>query len=101
MKKQGITLLALLAFSVTVSAGLAFDDKKMSTSKDEIRLQKTGDKICSAIKIGCEKTAKALEKAGKKTKKTLESAAAKTNQALEKAEKKIQGKFHDKSNGSK
>ena len=101
MKRQIILISALPALTVTVNAGLAFDDKQGSTAKKGGKLQKSGDNICSAVEIALDKTGKALEKAGNKTSQALGIAADKTSQALERAGKKIQFWFDDKPNASK
>ena len=101
VKRQIILIWALLALIVTVDAGLAFDDKQGSPAKKGAKLQKSGDHICSAVKIALDKTGKAFEKAGNKTGQALGIAADKTSQGLEKAGKKIQGWFDDKPNTSK
>jgi len=101
MKRQIILISALLALTVTVNAGLAFDDKQDSTTKKGGKLHKSGADICSAVEIALDKTGKALEKAGNKTGQALGIAADKTSQALTKAGKKIQGWFDDKRNASK
>ena len=101
MKKQIIMISALLALTVTASAGLAFDDKQGSTSKNDGKPQKAGDNICSTVEIGLDKTGKAFEKAGNKTGQALGIAVDKTSQALERAGKKIQSWFDDNPNASK
>ena len=101
VKRQIILISVLLALTVTVNAGLAFDDKQDSTTKRDGNLHKSGADICSAVEIALDKTGKALEKAGNKTSQALEIAADKTSQALARAGKKIQGWLDNKSNASK
>ncbi len=90
MKRQIILISILLALTVTVNAGLAFDDKQDSNNKKDGNLHKSGADICSAVEIALDKTGKALE-----------IAADKTSQALTRAGKKIQGWFDDKRGASK
>ncbi len=101
MKRQIILVSALLALTVTVSAGWAFDDKHRVASKNDGKPQKVGDKVCSAVETALDKTGKAIEKAGNKTSQGLGIAVDKTSQALERAGKKVQGWFYDKPNASK
>lgn len=101
VKRQIILISVLLALTVTVNAGFAFQDKQGTTAKKGDKLQKSGDHICSAVEIALDKTGKAFEKAGNKTGQALGIAADKTSQALERAGKKIQGWFDDKPNASK
>ncbi len=91
----------MLALTVTVNAGLAFDDKQDSSTKKNGNLHKSGADICSAVENALDKTGKAIEKAGNKTGKALEIEADKTGQALARASKKIQGWFDDKGGASK
>ena len=100
MKRKIILILALLALTLTVSGGLAFDNKQKSTSKNHEKLQGSGNSIRSAIEICLDKTGKAFEKAGNKTGQALGIAADRTYQALEGTGKKIQGWFGDRRNAS-
>ncbi len=101
MNRKIISVLALLAWTIEVSAGLAFDDNKRVVARNDGRPQKVGGKICSAVEIALDKTGKAIEKAGKKTDQGLGIAVNKTSQALEKAGKQIHGWFDGKPNASK
>jgi hypothetical protein len=97
MKKQIFLISALLALTVTVSAGWGFDDKQGGTSG---KLQKAGNNICFAVEVALNKTGGAFKKAGDKTTQALAIAAGKTSQTLEKTRKRIQLWFDDK-NASK
>ena len=101
MKRQIILVSALLALTVTVSAGLAFDDKQRVASKNEGKPHKVGDKVCSAMEMALDKTGRAFEKAGNKTGQGLGIAVDKTSQALERAGRKIHGWLDNKPNASK
>ena len=101
MKRQIIPISIFLALTVTVNAGLAFDDKQDSNTKKDANLHKSGADICSAAEIALGNTGKAIEKAGNKTGQALKIAAEKTSQALTRAGKKIQGWFYDKQGASK
>jgi len=101
MKRQIILISIFLALTVTVNAGLAFDDKQDSNARKDGNLHKSGADICSSVEIALGKTGKAIEKAGNKTGQALKIAAAKTSQALTRAGKKIQGWFDDKQGASK
>jgi hypothetical protein len=101
MKRKLILILALLALTVTVNDGLAFDDKQDTATKKVDKLHKSGGDICSAVEIALDKTGTALEKSANKTGKALGIAADKTSQALTRAGKKIQGWFDDKRGDSK
>jgi len=101
VKRQVILISVLLALTVTVNAGFAFEDKQGTTAKKGDQLQKSVDHIYSAVEIALDKTGKALEKAGNKTSRVFGIAAGKTRQALGRAGKKIQGWFDDKPNASK
>jgi len=98
MRRQNILILALLALTLTVNTGLAFDGKQGGTTKKSGTLHKSGDSIRFAVETALDKTGKAFEKAGKKTGQALGIAADRTSQALERAEKKIQGWFDDRLN---
>jgi hypothetical protein len=80
MKRKLILILALLALTVTVNDGLAFDDKQDTTTKKVDKLHKSGGDICSAVEIALDKTGTALEKSANKTGKALGIAADKTSQ---------------------
>ncbi len=101
MRRQIIPVLVLLALTVTVSPGFAFDDNKMVPPRNAGKPQRVGNKICSAVQIALDKTGQAIEKAGKKTDQGLGIAVNKTSQALERAEKKVQGWFDYEPNTSK
>jgi len=98
MKRQILLISVLLALTVKMSAGWAFDDKQRGTSG---KLQRTGDNISFAVEVALNRTGNAFKKAGDKTNQALAIAVGKASQTLERVEKKIQGWFDDKPNTSK
>ncbi len=101
MKRQIILVSALLALTVTVSAGWAFDDNKRAASRNGGKSQRVEHRICTAVETALDKTGKAIEKAGNKTGQGPGIAVDKTSQALERAGKKVQGWLDDKPNAPK
>jgi hypothetical protein len=101
MKQWIILILALLALTVTVDAGLAFDNRQGNAGKNSNNPPKSGNKISCTVESSLNKAGKALEKAGKRTGQALGVAADKTTRALERAGKHIQGWFDESADSSK